>query len=84
MLKPLGDRALSAEQVARGAARASSSDITGVNVFVTNPPALRIGGRSSRSSYQYTLQGIDLDELQQSGDAARGRTAEDAGFRRRE
>jgi HAE1 family hydrophobic/amphiphilic exporter-1 len=36
-----------------------------VKVFVTNPPALRIGGRSARSSYQYTLQGIDLDELQE-------------------
>jgi multidrug efflux pump subunit AcrB len=33
-------------------------------VFVTNPPALRIGGRNSRSSYQYTLQGIDLNQLQ--------------------
>jgi multidrug efflux pump subunit AcrB len=63
MLKPLGERKLSAEEVARELRR-KLSNITGVNVFVTNPPAIRIGGRNSRSSYQYTLQGIDLDQLQ--------------------
>jgi hydrophobe/amphiphile efflux-1 (HAE1) family protein len=63
MLKPLHERPLSAEEVAREL-RAKLGDIPGANVFVTNPPALRIGGRSARSSYQYTLQGIDLDELQ--------------------
>ncbi|HEX7237642.1 MAG TPA: efflux RND transporter permease subunit [Gammaproteobacteria bacterium] len=64
MLKPLRDRALSAEEIAREL-RPKLSGLAGVNVFVTNPPSLRIGGRSSRSGYQYTLQGIDLDELQQ-------------------
>jgi hydrophobe/amphiphile efflux-1 (HAE1) family protein len=63
MLKPLKDRKISAEEIARRLRR-QVSNITGINVFVTNPPALRIGGRSSRSSYQYTLQGIDLDQLQ--------------------
>ncbi len=63
MLKPLGERKLSAEQVARELRR-KVANITGINVFVTNPPALRIGGRNSRSGYQYTLQGIDLDQLQ--------------------
>jgi multidrug efflux pump subunit AcrB len=29
-----------------------------------NPPAIRIGGRGARSSYQYTLQGLDLTQLQ--------------------
>ena len=64
MLKPLRDRPLSAEEVAREL-RPKLAGIVGANVFVTNPPSLRIGGRSSRSSYQYTLQGIDLDELEQ-------------------
>ncbi|HEX5061820.1 MAG TPA: efflux RND transporter permease subunit, partial [Kofleriaceae bacterium] len=64
MLKPLRDRPLSAEEVAREL-RPKLAGIVGTNVFVTNPPALRIGGRSARSSYQYSLQGIDLDELQQ-------------------
>jgi HAE1 family hydrophobic/amphiphilic exporter-1 len=63
MLKPHKDRKMSAEQIARDLRR-KVSGITGINVFVTNPPALRIGGRNSRSSYQYTLQGVDLDQLQ--------------------
>jgi HAE1 family hydrophobic/amphiphilic exporter-1 len=63
MLKPHKERKMSAEQIARDLRRKVQS-ITGINVFVTNPPALRIGGRNSRSSYQYTLQGVDLDQLQ--------------------
>ena len=63
MLKPLRERKKSSDEVAREL-RLKLSNITGVNVFVTNPPALRIGGRNSRSSYQYTLQGIDLNQLQ--------------------
>ncbi|HET8698579.1 MAG TPA: efflux RND transporter permease subunit, partial [Gammaproteobacteria bacterium] len=64
MLKPRDQRPLSAEEVAREL-RDKLDAIPGIKVFVTNPPALRIGGRSARSSYQYTLQGIDLDELQE-------------------
>jgi HAE1 family hydrophobic/amphiphilic exporter-1 len=64
MLKPRDQRSLSAEEVAREL-RTKLEGIPGVKVFVTNPPALRIGGRSARSSYQYTLQGIDLDELEE-------------------
>ena len=59
MLKPLSQRALSAEDVARELRR-KVANITGINVFVQNPPAIRIGGRSSRSTYQYTLQGMDI------------------------
>ena len=36
----------------------------GINVFVTYPPTINIGSRSSRSTYQYTLQGLDLAQLQ--------------------
>jgi hydrophobic/amphiphilic exporter-1 (mainly G- bacteria), HAE1 family len=32
-------------------------------VFLSNPPPVRVGGRGGRSNYQYTLQGLDLDEL---------------------
>ena len=34
-----------------------------MRVFLTNPPAIRIGGFQSRSQYQYTLQDPDTDEL---------------------
>ena len=63
MLKPQNERPLSAEQIVREL-RSKLGNITGVNVFITNPPSIRIGGRSTRSSYQYTLQGIDLNQLQ--------------------
>ena len=63
MLKPLKDRPLSAEEIVRELRR-KLGNVTGVNVFITNPPSIRIGGRNSRSSYQYTLQGIDLNQLQ--------------------
>ncbi|MDQ6648222.1 MAG: efflux RND transporter permease subunit [Pseudomonadota bacterium] len=62
-LKPLDDRQLSADQVTREL-RAKLDDIPGTRVTIVNPPSIRIGGRSSRSSYQYTLKGLDLAELQ--------------------
>ncbi|HEY4129234.1 MAG TPA: efflux RND transporter permease subunit [Gemmatimonadaceae bacterium] len=37
--------------------------ISGLQVFVTNPPAIHIGGRGSKSSYQYTLRGPDITQL---------------------
>jgi HAE1 family hydrophobic/amphiphilic exporter-1 len=37
--------------------------VTGISARVNNPPAIRIGGRSSKAEYQYTLQGLDLDQL---------------------
>ncbi len=40
--------------------------IPGINVFMQNPPAIRLGGRLSKSQYQYTLQDLDLGELQTS------------------
>jgi hydrophobe/amphiphile efflux-1 (HAE1) family protein len=63
MLKPYADRALSADGVVRELRR-KLNDIVGVRIFVVNPPAIRIGGRGARSSYQYTLQGLDLAQLQ--------------------
>jgi HAE1 family hydrophobic/amphiphilic exporter-1 len=63
MLKPYAERRYTADEIARHL-RPKLSNITGINVFVQNPPSIRIGGRGSRSSYQYTLQGLDIDQLQ--------------------
>jgi HAE1 family hydrophobic/amphiphilic exporter-1 len=38
--------------------------IPGINAFIQNPPAINVGGRSSKAQYQYTLQGPNLDELE--------------------
>lgn len=61
-LKPESQRKLSAEEIAR-VLRRKLSHIPGLSVFIVNPPSIRIGGRVARSNYQYTLQGLDLDEL---------------------
>ena len=60
-LKPLDER-IPAEAVARRL-RTKVGRIPGVNVFVSNPPAVRLGGRGSRSNYQYTLSGLDFEQL---------------------
>ena len=63
VLKPLSQRKLSADQIIREL-RPKLNRFPGINVFITNPPTIRIGGRGSRSQYQYTMQDLDLGELQ--------------------
>ncbi|HEX7979017.1 MAG TPA: efflux RND transporter permease subunit, partial [Gemmatimonadaceae bacterium] len=43
--------------------RPKMSRIPGVQVFMTVPPAIQIGGRTSRSQYQFTMQSPDLAAL---------------------
>jgi len=61
-LKPRRQRDLSATQVAEKL-RPKVSRIPGVRAFLTVPPAIRIGGRMSKSSYDFTVQGPDTDQL---------------------
>ena len=57
-LKPHGQR-LSADEIVNEL-RPKMSGIPGMNVFMQVPPAIQIGGRSSKSLYQFTLQGTDI------------------------
>ena len=61
-LKPRNERALSADGVALELRR-KLAGIPGIEIFIVNPLTIRIGARGSRSSYQYTLQGLDLTQL---------------------
>jgi len=61
-LKPRSERKLSADEAIQGLRRRLSS-VTGMRVFLQNPPMIRIGGRFTKSQYQYTLQGPDTEEL---------------------
>jgi len=63
VLKPLKERKLSADQIIREL-RPKLNRFPGINVFLVNPPTIRIGGRGSRSQYQYTMQALDQKELQ--------------------
>ncbi len=61
-LKPLGTRSHSADDVARQLAH----DVTGVpdiSVYFQNPPVISIGGLTSKSLYQYTLQSGNIVAL---------------------
>ena len=61
-LKPLGQRRHSADEVARQL----THDVTGVpdiSVYFQNPPAISIGGLTSKSLYQFTLQSGDIVAL---------------------
>ncbi len=64
-LKPREERDITPEKlIAR--LRPKLSQIPGVQVFLQNPPPIRIGGTQSRSQYQFTLQGTDIDALYES------------------
>ena len=61
-LKPPSQRPLSADQLIQ-ALRPKFAAIPGIQVFMQNPPPIRIGGQLTQAQYQYTLQDSDLDEL---------------------
>ncbi len=43
--------------------RKDFAQVPGINVYLQNPPLIRIGGMLTKSLYQFTLQGPDLQEL---------------------
>jgi HAE1 family hydrophobic/amphiphilic exporter-1 len=61
-LKPRHERKLSAEQVIQSL-RPKLAVVPGINVYLRNPPPIRIGGQNTASQYQYTLQDTDLEQL---------------------
>jgi HAE1 family hydrophobic/amphiphilic exporter-1 len=62
VLKPRSERTLSADEVIQQL-RPKLAQVPGIRVFLQNPPAISVGGRLSKSQYQYTLQGSDVEEL---------------------
>jgi hydrophobe/amphiphile efflux-1 (HAE1) family protein len=61
-LKPLAERGEPAEAVS-ARIRRMTAGIEGARVFVVGMQDLRVGGRSSKSMYQFSLQSPDLAEL---------------------
>jgi len=61
-LKPSAERKLSADEVIQEL-RPKLTAVPGVRVSLQNPPIIRIGGRLSRSLYQFTLQSPNAAEL---------------------
>jgi HAE1 family hydrophobic/amphiphilic exporter-1 len=61
-LKPRSEREHSADEIIQQL-RPKMAQVPGIRAFAQNPPPIRIGGRLSKSQYQYTLQGADVSEL---------------------
>jgi HAE1 family hydrophobic/amphiphilic exporter-1 len=61
-LKPRSERRLNADEVIQYL-RPKLAKIPGIQVFLQNPPPIRIGGQLTKSQYQFTLQSPDIKEL---------------------
>jgi hydrophobe/amphiphile efflux-1 (HAE1) family protein len=63
-LKPISERKISADQVI-ARMRRKLSVVPGANLYMQSAQDLTIGGRQSQAQFQYTLQGENLQELNQ-------------------
>ena len=63
-LKARNERKLSADQVIQEL-QPKFAQLTGIRVYLTNPPAINVGGRISKAIYQFTLQSSDIQTLYQ-------------------
>jgi HAE1 family hydrophobic/amphiphilic exporter-1 len=79
-LKPKADREIKEIRDLIRDLRRKVGRVTGMSVTINNPPAIRIGGRSSKAEYQYTLQGLDLDRLYQTAQRFQDALAREPGF----
>ena len=61
-LKPSSERKLNANQVIQEL-RPKFAQIPGINVYLQNPPLIRVGGMLSKALYQFSLQDTDTKEL---------------------
>jgi len=65
VLRPRSERSLSADEIIQELSP-KLTHIPGLNVYMQNPPSIRIGGYTTKSQYQYTLQDLNQQELQTS------------------
>lgn len=54
--------------------------VPGIKVYMQNPPAIQMGGRSARSLHQYTIQGPDIPEMHHRAQVMDARMRELPGF----
>jgi HAE1 family hydrophobic/amphiphilic exporter-1 len=78
-LKPRSERAPMDKVVEQ--LRKEARSLTGVNVFFNPLQNLRLGGRPSKSRYQYTLKSVDSQELRKAVDGLLERIRADPLFR---
>jgi HAE1 family hydrophobic/amphiphilic exporter-1 len=61
-LKPRDERTASADQVI-ARLRAQTEKVQGARLYLQAAQDVRVGGRASRTQFQYTLQGSDVEQL---------------------
>jgi HAE1 family hydrophobic/amphiphilic exporter-1 len=61
-LKPRSKRQLNADEVIQEL-RPKLAKVPGIQVFLQNPPPIRMGGQLTKSQYQLTLQSPEIKEL---------------------
>jgi HAE1 family hydrophobic/amphiphilic exporter-1 len=64
-LKPRPQRTMSADQIIQEL-MPKLRRVTGIQTFLRSPPAIPIGGQQTNSTYQFTLQSLNLNDLRQS------------------
>ncbi len=62
VLRPFSEREHDANAVMQRL-RAKFATVPGLRAYLQNPPPIRIGGRTTKGQYQYTLQGPNTEEL---------------------
>jgi hydrophobic/amphiphilic exporter-1 (mainly G- bacteria), HAE1 family len=71
-LKPMGQRKAGADEVIQQIRR-DATRVQGVRLFLSNPPAIRIGGTLSTSDYVFALTGTELKALYAPGEELENR-----------
>src|SRR2546425_3158460 len=62
LLKPLAQRSDTVDTVIEQL-RPNLAAVSGMRIYLQNPPLVQVGGQVTKSPYQLTLQGPDRDEL---------------------
>ncbi|HEY2444233.1 MAG TPA: efflux RND transporter permease subunit [Rhizomicrobium sp.] len=79
VLKPRSQRSFTADEIIQELSP-KLTHIPGINVYMQNPPSIRIGGMTTKSQYQYTLQDLNQQELQTNALKLMNALAQTPGF----
>ena len=72
LIRPLYEHHMTIEDVIQGM-QPKLDKIPGIRVYLTNPPSIRIGGKMTKSLYQYTLSSPQTDQLYEYAQKFEGR-----------
>ncbi|MDQ6678412.1 MAG: efflux RND transporter permease subunit [Acidobacteriota bacterium] len=78
-LKPRAERELLVNDIIAGI-RPKLADLPGMQVYLQNPPTIRIGGQVTKSLYQFSMQSPDKKELYAESEKLRRQVAQIPGL----